>query len=162
MSKSDIVSEEDVTSPLVRSFHRFWKDCRKGSPIPDRAHFTPESLWPWIGRVLIVDVVDGGRDFFHRIVGTEIVTAVGRDLTRKYVSECDYQIGTEAMLARYRETAARAMPTFRKGLMIWAFDRTWIAFESVTAPMGCGSAGVDQLITVIDHPSLPAAQGRVS
>lgn len=158
--KSDIVSAEEMTSGLVLSFYRFWDSCRDGGPIPDRARFTPESLLPWIGHIQIVDVVDGGRDFFHRIVGTEIVAVVGRDLSRKYVSESDYKIGAEAMLARYRETTARAIPTFRKGAMIWALNSSWVAFESLTAPMGHGGDEMAQLITVIDYPSLPSGRDR--
>lgn len=160
MSQSDIVAEEDMTSLLVLSFHKFWTEYCCGAAIPDRAHFTPESLLPWIGHVQIVEVVDGGRDFFHRIVGTEIVSVIGRDLSRKYVSESDYKIGAEAMLGRYRETMARAVPTFRKGSMIWALNNSWIAFESVTAPLCRGTGEVDQLITVIDYPGLPSARER--
>ena len=77
---------------------------------------------------------------------------IGRDLSRKYVSESDYQIGAAAMLARYRETTARAIPTFRKGSMIWALNKSWIPFESVTAPVSHGGGEVDQLVTVIDFP----------
>ncbi|UUX50587.1 PAS domain-containing protein [Nisaea acidiphila] len=149
---SDIVSEAEMTSPLIHSFYEFWKECCGDSPVPDREHFTPESLRPWIGHVQIVEVIDGGRDFYHRIIGTEIVEAVGRDLSRKYVSESSYGIGAEAMLERYRETAGRAVPVFRKGRMIWAPSNSWTSFESVTAPMGQGSDAVDQLITVIDYP----------
>jgi hypothetical protein len=160
MSETDIVTEEAITSPLVRSFHRFWQECRNGAEIPDREHFTPESLLPWIGHVQIVEVVDGGRDFFHRIVGTEIVSVIGRDLSRKYVSESEYKIGAEAMLGRYRETIGRAVPTFRKGSTIWSLNNSWIAFESVSTPVCCGTGEVDQLITVIDYPGLPSARDR--
>jgi hypothetical protein len=160
MAKSDIVTEQEITSPLVLSFSRFWEDCCDGAPVPDRVHFTPESLLPWIGHVQIVEVIDDGRDFFHRIVGTEIASAVGRDLSRKYVSKSAYKIGAEAMLARYRETRERGVPTFRKGSMIWALNNAWVAFESITVPVGCGGRKVDQLITVIDYPSLPSSRDR--
>lgn len=155
---TDIVTEAEIVSPLITSFHAFWTSRRSDGPIPDRAHFTPDTLRPWIGHIQIVDVVDGGRDFYHRIVGTAIVSVVGRDLSRKWVSESDYKIGAEAMLARYRETAGRAAPTFRKGSMIWSRNNSWIAFESVTSPLRTGSGGVDQLITVIDYPDLPSAR----
>lgn len=160
MAKSDIVTEQEITSPLVLCFSRFWEDCCDGAPVPDRVHFTPESLLPWIGHVQIVEVIDDGRDFFHRIVGTEIASAVGRDLSRKYVSKSAYKIGAEAMLARYRETRERGVPTFRKGSMIWALNNAWVAFESITVPVGCGGRKVDQLITVIDYPSLPSSRDR--
>ena len=152
MAKSDIVTESDINSALILSFHRFLKECCEGDPIPHRTHFTPESVRPWIGHVQIVEVIDGGRDFYHRIIGTVIVTVIGRDLSRKYVSESEYEIGAEAMLSRYRETTARAIPTFRKGSMIWALNKSWIPFESLTAPVSHGSGAVDQLVTVIDFP----------
>lgn len=160
MAKSDIVTEQEIDSQLVLSFSRFWRECCDGGPVPDRLHFTPESLLPWIGHVQIVEVIDNGRDFFHRIVGTEIASVIGRDLSRKYVSRSAYKIGAEAMLARYRETRNRGIPTFRKGSMIWALNKSWVAFESVTVPVGCGGEHVDQLITVIDYPDLPTSRDR--
>lgn len=160
MAKSDIVTEQEIASPLVLSFSRFWRDCCEGGPVPDRVHFTPESLLHWIGHVQIVEVIDDGRDFFHRIVGTEIASVVGRDLSRKFVSESAYKIGAEAMLERYRETRERGVPTFRKGTITWALNNAWVAFESVTAPVGCGDRQIDQLITVIDYPSLPSSRDR--
>lgn len=160
MAKSDIVTEQEVTSQLVLSFSRFWRERCNGATVPDREHFTAETLLPWIGHVQIVEVIDHGRDFFHRIVGTEIATVIGRDLSRKYVSESAYKIGAEAMLARYREAKDRREVTFRKGAMIWALNNSWVAFESVTVPVGCGGEQVDQLITVIDYPSLPTSRDR--
>ncbi|MEO9903513.1 MAG: hypothetical protein ABJF07_23935 [Nisaea sp.] len=161
MPKSDIVAEHEIDSQLVMSFKTFWEQCCDGGPVPDRLHFTAESLLPWIGHVQIVEVIDDGRDFFHRLVGIEIASVVGRDLSRKYVSKSAYKIGAEAMLSRYRETRDRGIPTFRKGEMIWALNNSWVAFESVTVPVGySGGEQVDQLITVIDYPSLPTSRDR--
>lgn len=160
MPKSDIVDERQITSMLVLSFKQFWERHSEEGRVPDRIHFTPESLLPWIGHVLIVEVIDGGRDFFHRIVGTDIVSVVGRDLSRKYVSESAYMIGADAMLARYRETKNRSAPTFRKGSIIWALNNSWVTFESVTVPVGCSARQADQLVTVIDYPSLPSSRDR--
>ncbi len=148
---SEIVGAEKIDSPLELSFRNYWEMQRAGRSIPERAQFTPESLFPWLGHILIVDVIDGGRDFFYRIVGTEIVSAAGRDLSRKYVSECDYDIGTEAMLTRYRNAAAQESPIFRKGAIQWAVTGTFLDFESITAPVSRGRQSVDQLITVIDY-----------
>jgi len=151
---SDFVDPAEITSDLVLSLHRFWLDARGSLVFPDRSNFTPEKLLPWLGHIQIVDVIDGGGDFLHRVIGTKIVEVVGRDLTNKYVSECQYEIGTEAMLERYRETAEKREPKFRKGTVIWARDKSWLDYQLVTAPISTNGTQVDQMITVIDYPNL--------
>ena len=82
-----------------------------------------------------MDVVDFGADFKHRLIGTRIVETVGRDLTGKLVSRCDYAIGAGKMLVRYREVMNASEPMFHAGEIIWSMNRSWLRFEMVSAPM---------------------------
>lgn len=153
---SDQVGLSDIASEIVLVFHELWQSKHRDGRIPARADFSVDELGPWMGNIMIVDVLDGGADFHHRLIGTNIVEAVGRDLTGRRVSRCDYTIGAEAMLARYRAAFAARGPTFRKGRIAWARGRAWIAFESMTAPLAEDGARIDKLITVADYPGLSA------
>jgi hypothetical protein len=149
----DIVSAEDITSELVLQFHQRWQDAGNHGGIPSRRAFPTENLKQWLGSIQIVDVVGDGEDFRHRLIGTKIVEAVGRDLTGKKVSECTYEIGTEQMLARYRYTLAQRGCVFRRGRAVWAPDKSWRQFEMITAPLSDDGARIDQLISVMDYPT---------
>lgn len=153
---SDRVSRDEIESELVLSFHDLWISLREPTRLPPRSAFELEMLRPWFGNIQIVDLIDGGRDVYHRLIGTKIVDAVGRDLTGKLVSACEYEIGTEAMLARYRATAEKGEPVFRKGRTVWAPDKSWRNFELVTAPLSENGKTVDQLITVMEYSSTKA------
>lgn len=147
----DQVSLDDITHVSLRGFYAFWRSRAESGRVPDRDRFPVEDLGPWLGNIQIVEVVDGGRDFRHRLIGTRIVEAVGRDLTGRLVSECEYRTGTEVMLRRYRESLERDGPTFRRGRVFWARNMSWLRFESITVPMTVGGEAVAQLWTVIAY-----------
>lgn len=147
----DIIAPAEVKSPKIRAFHEYWVERTRETTIPNREEFQIENLIAWAGNIMIVDVLDDGADFFHRLVGTKIVDTVGRDLSGKRVSECEYAIGADAMLERYRIMLTLTPPVIRHGSVIWAIDKTWIQFESITVPMSSDGESVNQLLTVIDY-----------
>lgn len=148
-SDMDLIDERDVASPMVAGFTAYWRGKAPDGGIPARESMPPEELKPWFGHIQIVEVIDGGADFRHRLVGTGITEIVGRDLTGKLVSECEYAIGTERMLERYRDTLTRRSLVFRSGRIVWAKNREWIGFEMVTAPLADADGAVIQLLSVL-------------
>ena len=60
--------------------------------MPSRAMFDPFALRPWLGRLILLDVIDGGEDFRYRLHGTWLVELFGRDLTGKRLSELRYPV----------------------------------------------------------------------
>ena len=69
-------------------FVALWRSWRTDGLLPGRNDFDVFEVRPWIGRILMMDVIDGGQDFQYRLVGTELVE-VRRDLSGRLVSECD-------------------------------------------------------------------------
>lgn len=54
--------------------------------MPGRADFDVLELRPWLGNLHLIEVVDGGRDFHHRVYGTDLAIAFDMDLTGKGMS----------------------------------------------------------------------------
>lgn len=93
-----------------------------------------------------MDVIDGGRDFRYRLVGTIMVEAVGRDLTGRLVSECDYSGNEDNVWASFRRPVESRGPVFRRGRMIWRRDRSWRTYESVHCPLASDGVAIDMTI----------------
>ena len=60
------------TNPKLLDFYALWRGKCGGGRLPARTDFTLEDLRPYIGRIAILDVIDGGSDFRFRLYGTQI------------------------------------------------------------------------------------------
>ena len=73
--------------PALSALLTLWERKRRGRLAPQRRDFAAEDLHLWFGNLMVIDVVDGGRDFLYRVYGTDIATAYGHDMTNRYCSE---------------------------------------------------------------------------
>ena len=73
--------------PLLLELLEFWQSKCQESVLPSRAMFDPFALLPWLGRLILLDVIDRGADFRYRLHGTWLVELFGVDLTGKRLSE---------------------------------------------------------------------------
>lgn len=74
-------------NPQLAAFLALWRTKTDGTALPARADFSMEDLRPFLGRIGILDVVDGGADFRFRVYGSNIATAYKGEMTGKSVQE---------------------------------------------------------------------------
>lgn len=70
-----------------RALLQFWNMRRNGRAMPERADFTPEDLYPWIGFLHLLEPVDDGNDFRYAVFTTRTVIGATKDMTGKRVSD---------------------------------------------------------------------------
>ena len=58
-----------------------------GSRLPHHRQIDPFDLRPALGYVLLLDVIENGRDFRYRLFGSTLVNVSGFDMTGKLLSE---------------------------------------------------------------------------
>jgi hypothetical protein len=73
-------------APKLHALYRLWDAKRDGGVMPRRRDFALEELGPWLGHLVLVDLIDGGQDFSYRVFGTKIAEFLGQDLTGKRLS----------------------------------------------------------------------------
>jgi hypothetical protein len=78
---------DDIANPQLRAFRDLWESKRRGGRLPARTDFDIDDFKPFLGRVAMLDVVDGGRDFRFRLYGTVILDQYKREMTGKLASE---------------------------------------------------------------------------
>src|SRR5262249_10216381 len=71
--------------PNLLAFYALWRAKCRGDALPARADFTVDDLRPFIGRIAILDVIDGGQDFRFRLYGTQIAEEYQGEMTGKSV-----------------------------------------------------------------------------
>ncbi len=141
---------------MVQRFGDLWETRRGGRPMPLRDDFALEDLAPWFGHVLIMDVIDGGRDFRYRMIGTAVTGFLDRDYSGRLVSECDYGDGDGRRKVEdtFRRPVLDGRPVFRSGHVIWAADKTWRTYDSVHCPLSRGGATAELTIGVLYFGSM--------
>ena len=72
--------------PRLLSLERYWNQKRAFRWAPAKREVDPLEMASWLGNLMILSVLDGGRDFFYRLYGTNLVQLFGHELTGRRVS----------------------------------------------------------------------------
>lgn len=123
--------------------YRLWQAKRGGEGLPTRGDFGIDELRPLMGRIAILDVIDGGVDFRFRLYGSSIASAYRGEMTGKSVSA--YRPHFYAKIAPgYREVVATRQPRYDE---IQVDDEMMLyRWERLVLPLGNGGTEVDMLL----------------
>jgi hypothetical protein len=105
--------------PEVLAFVRdYWHRSRGQRAMPGRQDISPAGMKPYLRHILLVDVIEGGRDFRYRLVGDEAQRFFASNPTGRLMSEALAPFGkdtVEATLGVYRAVDERRAPLRIRG-----------------------------------------------
>lgn len=129
--------------PEIAAFRALWDSKRRGGKLPARGDFSVDDLKPFMGRVALLDVVDGGRDFRFRLYGTHIVDEYKNEMTGKLASEFrpDFR---EPVLRGYK-TAYETRRPHADTVDIDAPDMHYV-WDRIVVPLAADGKTVDMLM----------------
>ncbi|WP_416899824.1 MAG: PAS domain-containing protein [Minwuia sp.] len=78
---------EDLHYHALQSLHDYWTGLPKVEGVADVMKVDPSSITPALGYVALLDVIDGGRDFYYSLYGSKTANVSGFDMTHKHLSE---------------------------------------------------------------------------
>ena len=108
---------------------------------------SPLDLRPALGYVLLLDVVEGGRDFRYRLFGSTVVNVSGFDMTGKLLSEHPASTYvTELSLAVGRAAVRRRTPVYTLRHPVGAKETN--AWERLVLPLVDEDDNVMRLMVV--------------
>ena len=76
-----------VEHPDLKTLLELWNRKRGERRMPVRADFTPHEMRAYLRRIHLYDVLDGGRNFRIRVMGTSLTIGLGSDPTGKLITE---------------------------------------------------------------------------
>lgn len=104
---------ERVTAPQLRFLLDHWSTLADGGTPPNYRQIDPSAMRPALGYVMLLDAVDGGRDFRYRLYGSLIARASDLDMTGRLLSDHPASsYVTEFGLAVYRAALQRPRPIY--------------------------------------------------
>lgn len=130
-------------NPMLAGFLALWRAKSNGSSLPARAAFSMEDLRPYMGRIGILDVLEGGADFRFRVYGSNIAAAYRGEMTGKSVR--DYRPNfRDAIVPGYRRCFETREPQYDvleidDELMLYRWER-------VVVPLSADGHAVNMLM----------------
>ena len=108
----DPVAGDMVAEPL-QALLEYWSTLRQTEALPRAELIDPLAMRRALGYVMLVDVVESGRDFRYRLFGSAIAAVSGFDMTGRLLSE--HQASAylrEFSMALYRAAVLRQQAVF--------------------------------------------------
>ena len=72
---------------IIQRTVAYWSSQRQGHRLPTRRSINPVEMADLLASLVLAEVLDGGRDYLHRIAGEVAATLLGADLMGRRLSE---------------------------------------------------------------------------
>lgn len=122
---------------VLSSVRDYWNEKRGDRLMPSRSDISPAQIKPFLPYILLADVIDHGKDFRYRVVGTELREFFYFEPTGKLISDAIAPFGVEtvqATLAGYRAVVERRALMRITGAGSW-YGQNPKYFDALLAPM---------------------------
>ncbi len=131
--------DEHFSDPRLGRLYAYWRSKRTEGGPPRRRDLDPIEIPDLLPILHLIDVLWEPLRFRHRLVGTEVVRYMARDVTGRMVDESLYGPATDEIFDSLAMLVAECRPYRRQSRLDW-HDRHWLAMESVELPL-MGDAG---------------------
>ena len=141
--------------PRVTALHAHWRSIRPaGARMPGRQHFDPAALAKLLPMIRLYDVFRAPWRFRYRLMGSELVRILGRDMTGRW-----FDAGTPGSRARHSFedlvfVGGGLGLSYHRGFSIFsAVDKDHLTSERIMLPLARDGANVDIVLALsVHHP----------
>ncbi len=126
--------EDELPQSELKFLFNWWNESRGDCFAALPQDVDPFKLKPVLGRIAVLDILDGGEEFKYRLYGSAIINGPGKDLTGKLVSEIwtplrtFFAITYRAVLLRKEPLYTRHIPHHSLKMATW--DRLILPLSS--------------------------------
>ncbi len=126
--------ESQFGDERLARLYRYWWQKRGDGVAPHRSDLNPAEIPDLLPIVHLIDVRWEPLSFRHRLVGTEIVEWLERDVTGKDVTADLYGSHATGLLATLEQLAKEVRPFRRRTRLYW-HRRDWLTIETAELPL---------------------------
>ena len=135
-----------ITDPAQQALYLYWRDKAGTRAMPARPDLDPLGMpRKALKDIGLITVVDGGRDFAYRLVGTNNVSRMGLDITGRLASEVYQGEYRTFLLAIYREVIAKQSCILSVG-QFSITGRSSLSTTRLLMPLGSDGTTVDMIL----------------
>jgi hypothetical protein len=140
-----------LINPALVFLKNYWNQKRGARSMPSRADIKPAEMKPYLGWIVLVDVLPDFSDFRYRTIGTRVSGYFAPDSTGKLVSEAFRAKGeavVNAMLVPYRKAARDKTIVHAWGAADW-LGKAFLDFESLHLPLSDDDVTANMVLSAI-------------
>lgn len=133
---------------MLRELKAYWEAKRGSRRMPERADIDVAELKAHMPSLFLVDVLEGGRDFRFRLLGTNLTSRFGRDSTGKTFSTTYDRADAEAtawLLMVYRSVVERRLPVLSSA-PLHQVGRDYLRGTAIHLPLSRDGDAVDMIL----------------
>jgi len=142
------VDPKQLTHPTLAFLRRWWDDKRGTRAMPARADIRPADMKQHLSWLVLLEVVDGGRDFRYRVIGDDVAEYFNWNATGKTVTDAwamQPKSVCDVVLAVDRGVIANRVPTYAFANSGWAMQGIEHC-ECLYVPLSDNGDSVDYLL----------------
>ena len=135
--------------PVVCEIFDYWNGKRGPRRMPSRADIDPIELRRLVHHVVLYDVVEPGRLYRVRLVGSAIVDFYGVNATGAWAGSHMPPASAAQMIEILTSVVAGRAPRLRAGLAHWHADKSYRSYEACFLPLSSDGEHVDKILAGI-------------
>ncbi|MCW5773398.1 MAG: PAS domain-containing protein [Rhodospirillaceae bacterium] len=118
----------------VQRVYDYWRAKRGARPAPGRTDIDPLDLADVLPILNLIDVLPHPPRFRHRVIGTEFISRIGRDITGRFIEEATYGSAAAEIVVTLQRIVDENRPFRRLSRLDWC-DRSYLMTESAEMPL---------------------------
>lgn len=122
----------------------YWTGKRAQNAIPDRSDVDPIDIPKLLPDIGLLDVIDGGRRFYFRVVGSNINRSFGHDYTGQYLDDVAPIGYSQFITLLYKKVVQARCPVYSLGKCRYR-DSSVRSIQRLLLPLTKGGSDVDQI-----------------
>lgn len=136
------------SAPKIRALFEYWQSIHPEAGLPGRQHLDPLDIPQLLPNIWMIDVTRDPLRFRFRLVGTEIVKFVGRDVTGLWLDEFFEGYEASETFHAHRNCTLTGAPAYRKGGVLFNPGQARFEAERLYLPLAQDGKEVDILLVM--------------
>ena len=132
----------------VQRLYAYWRARRGRKRFPARQDIDPIDFKFALGRVSLIDVLDGPRRFRYRLVSTSTTKHLGYEMTGKFTDEIPEKELRDYVERLYAKTVDTAAPIYAREKAI--FDGRLWEYEALMLPLSSDGSRINMIMAYRD------------
>jgi hypothetical protein len=157
------VDSDLFRSHRLKQLYGYWRSKAPPGRLPARADLDPGDIPQLLPYIFMIDVEHEPRRFRFRLIGTQICTWAGRDVTGWYLDDPSYGPRGAIISSQYAEVVDRGVPFYTEQPAARP-ERDYIFYERLVLPLAADGRTIDILLCGVDvltpTPELRAGRFR--
>jgi hypothetical protein len=137
-----------AVDPKIKQAITYWQEKRGARIAPARSEIDLREVKSFLSHLQIFDVIDGGRAYRPRLMGTSIVRQIKEDATGQVFDDSSPRPVVHRVLSAVRWVVAHKKPLRTVATRTALENRDFLSHETLFLPLSTDGSVIDMLAVV--------------